>query len=220
MTADDVGGYCESLRELFLQPTKQLFELQLKNKIKGYVNNSGHSIEAWSKEFVEYFNEFINPEIESLAAWSIKPICKKIFNFFPGVTTNQCEGLNNLLKILNERVELPLDVVILSIQQLSIYYSNEIKIGFGNRGNYRLLAQFKEQCYVDAKFINTRDAMEPSTIIKSLILDKEELLRLAGVKFTTISTREESSQGSSSENSSTNKEVIEQLQDSKSYQIN
>ncbi|CAF1132655.1 unnamed protein product [Brachionus calyciflorus] len=39
--------------------------------------------------------------------------------------------------------------------------------------------------------------MEPPSIIKSLILDKEELLKLAGVKFTTIS--EESSQGSSSE---------------------
>ncbi|CAF1046822.1 unnamed protein product [Brachionus calyciflorus] len=84
------------------------------------------------------------------------------------------------------KVELPLDVVILNVQQLSIYYSNEIKIGIGNRGNYGLRPQFKEQCFVDTRFVNTRDAMEPSSIIKSLILDKEELLKLAGVKFTTI----------------------------------
>ena len=36
MSQDDVGFYCESLRELFLQPTKQLFDEQLTNKIHGY----------------------------------------------------------------------------------------------------------------------------------------------------------------------------------------
>lgn len=34
MTPDDIGIYCESLRELFLQPSKQLFDEQLLNKIK------------------------------------------------------------------------------------------------------------------------------------------------------------------------------------------
>ena len=125
MNADDVGLYCESLRELFLQPNKQQFEIQLQNKMKGYTNNSGNKIDPWSVEFIEYFDSSIKQEIESLAAWSIKPICKQLFNNFTGVTTNQCEGLNNLLKIINERIELPLDVVILSVQQLSIYYTND-----------------------------------------------------------------------------------------------
>ncbi|CAF0872826.1 unnamed protein product, partial [Brachionus calyciflorus] len=61
-------------RELFLQPNKQLFDLQLSNKIKGYTNNSGHKIEAWSQEFLDYYNSSISPDIESLAAWNIKPI--------------------------------------------------------------------------------------------------------------------------------------------------
>ncbi|CAF0984873.1 unnamed protein product [Brachionus calyciflorus] len=194
MSSDDVGIYCKSLRELFLQPNKQLFDLQLENKIKGYKNNSGHRIEAWSQEFLDYYNSNINPEIESLAAWSIRPIFKKLFNFFTGVT----------LKILNERIELPLDVVVLSLQQLSIYYSNEIKIRFGNRGNYRIRPQYKELCFIDSRFVNTRDSMAPSEIIKSLILDKEELLRLAGVKFDTISASDASSHGSSSEQTSSN----------------
>ncbi|CAF0812270.1 unnamed protein product, partial [Brachionus calyciflorus] len=202
-SADDVGIYCESLRELFLQPNKQQFEIQLQNKIKGYINNSGNKIDPWSAEFTRYFNNNIQPEIESLAAWSIKPICRKFFNNFSGVTTNQSEGLNNLLKIINERIELPLDLVILSVQQLSIFYTNEIKIGFGNRGNYRLRPEFREICFVDTRFISTRETMSPSEIIKSLIEDKEQLLKLAGVKFTTISASEDSS---STEQSSNNED--------------
>ncbi|CAF0875685.1 unnamed protein product [Brachionus calyciflorus] len=46
MTSDDVGIYCESLSELFLQPNKKLFDLQLSNKIKGFTNNSGNRVEA------------------------------------------------------------------------------------------------------------------------------------------------------------------------------
>ena len=32
MSTDDVGFYCDSLRELFLQPNKNLFDSQLDNK--------------------------------------------------------------------------------------------------------------------------------------------------------------------------------------------
>ena len=131
-TNDDVGFYCESIRELLLQPTKQLFEQQLNNKINGYVNNLGRQVEPWKKEFYEYFSTHISPEIENLAAWSVRPIAKRLFNHFTGITTNQSEGLNNLLKLINNRTELPLDIIALSLQQLSIYYSNEIKYGFGN----------------------------------------------------------------------------------------
>ena len=133
------------------------------------------------------------PDIEGLAAYSVKPIAKRFFNHFTGITTNQIEGLNNLLKLICDRVELPLDVVILSLNQLSVYYCNEIKFGFGNRGNYRLRPEFKEKFFLDTRFINTRETMEPSEIVKSLIADKNELLQSCGVKFTTISNSEDSS---------------------------
>ncbi|RMZ95763.1 hypothetical protein BpHYR1_043262 [Brachionus plicatilis] len=173
-TNDDVGFYCESIRELLLQPTKQLFEQQLNNKINRYVNNLGR-------------------QFENLAAWSVRPIAKRLFNHFTGITTNQSEGLNNLFKLINNRTELPLDIIVFSLQKLSIYYSNEIKYGFGNRGVYRLRLEYKEMCFVDTRYIRTRDTMEPTQIIKSLIVNKDELLRTAGVKFTTVSDSSEAS---------------------------
>ena len=115
-------------------------------------------------DFVNYFNKYILPEIDTLAAYAVKPIAKRMFNHFTGITTNHIEGLNNLLKLICDRVELPLDVVVLSLNQLSIYYSNEIRYGFGNRGNYRLRPEFKEQCFLDVRYINTRETLEPSEI--------------------------------------------------------
>ncbi len=61
-----------------------------------------------------------------------------LFNAYTGVTTNQSKGLNNLLKQLNDRVELSFYIVVLSCYSLSIYYCNEIKYGLGNSGIYRL----------------------------------------------------------------------------------
>ncbi|CAF0707354.1 unnamed protein product [Brachionus calyciflorus] len=193
LTNDDVGVYCESLRELLLQPTQQLFEVQLEKKINGYTNSSGNNIPVWKTEFVNYYDSNIAKDIEGLAAYSVKPFAKSQFKNFTGITTNHSEGLNNLLKLINERNETPLDVIVLSLHQLSIYYSNEVKYGFGNRGNYRLNPEFKELCFLDTRYINTREALEPSQIIKSLISDKDELLKMCGVQFTPINTSEESS---------------------------
>lgn len=47
MNSGDVGFYCDSLRELFLQPNENLFSLMLKNKINGYTNSSGNFIPPW-----------------------------------------------------------------------------------------------------------------------------------------------------------------------------
>ena len=61
-----------------------------------------------------------------------------MFNNYSGINTNHSEGLNNLLKELNERKQLPIDRVLLSFYQLSIFYLNEIKYGMGNKGEYKL----------------------------------------------------------------------------------
>lgn len=187
MDNEEVGFYCDSLRELFLQPTKNQFDIQLNKKKIGYTNNSGHFIQPWKPEFINYFDKHVMPEINSIAAFSIKPIAKNLFNHFTAITTNHSEGVNNLLKLMQNRNELPLDVILLSFQQLSIYYCNEIKFGFGNRGVYRLRPEYKELCYVNSKYVNTRVSMEPSQILESLLQDKVELLKQCGVQFSTIS---------------------------------
>ncbi|RNA44067.1 hypothetical protein BpHYR1_014825 [Brachionus plicatilis] len=193
MSSDDVGFYCDSVRELFIQPTEQLYDRQLKNKINGYVNSSGNTVPGWKTDFTDYYILNISKDVKNLAAYAVKPIAKRLFNNFTGLTTNQSEGLNNLLKMINKRNEVPLDVIVLSVHQLSIYYSNEVKLGFGNRGNYGLKPEFQEMCFLDTRYINIRESMAPSDVVKSLTCDRQELLKLCGVSFTPINTSEESS---------------------------
>ena len=106
-------------------------------------------------------------------------------------------GQNNLFKDINERRELPLDIVVLSCYQLSIYYCNEIKRGFGNTGNYKLKFEYKENYFIDSAYVELRETTAPSDIIKSLVGNKLELFKLAGVEFITIDS-------SSSHNSTDN----------------
>lgn len=70
-------------------------------------------MQAWSSSFIEYFDEYIAPEVDNLAAFSVRSYCSEYFNDFSGITTNQSEGLNKLLKDLQQNKELPLDTVIL-----------------------------------------------------------------------------------------------------------
>ena len=75
-------------------------------------------------------------DVDSLAAYSVAKNCGYLFNEYSGVTTNHAEGLNNLLKLISSRKELPLDKLLTSFYQLSIYYCNEIKSGMSNKGKY------------------------------------------------------------------------------------
>ncbi len=64
----------------------------------------------------------------------IKPVVKDHFNDITGIMTNPGEGLNNLFKMVAKNTKQPVDVLCLSLRQLSIYYLNEILLAFGNEG--------------------------------------------------------------------------------------
>lgn len=119
--------------------------------------------------------------MDSIAAFSVRSYCSEYFNDMTGITTNQSEGLNKLFKDIQQYKELPLDVVILSFLQLSIYYCNEIKKGYGNSGNYRLKPEF-DSYYIDTRYVELRDSISPSEIIKNILQDKDEFIRVAGVQ--------------------------------------
>ena len=76
-------------------------------------------------------------------------------------------------------------MVILSCYQLSIYYTNEIKRGFGNTGNYKLKTEFNG-FFIDCLYQTFRESIEPSKIIESLISDTDEMLSVAGVEIETV----------------------------------
>ena len=80
--------------------------------------------------------------------------------------------MNHLFKDVQEHKELPLDTVVLSFLQLSIYYSNEIKKGFGNCGNYKLKPEFL-RFYMDSRFADLQTQSLESDIDCSPVTRKD-----------------------------------------------
>jgi hypothetical protein len=62
---------------------------------------------------------------------------------------------NNLLKMVLKRHHRPVDVVNLSLLQLSIYFCNEIKLGFSNNGEFKLKPEYIEN-KTEKEHINLR----------------------------------------------------------------
>ena len=54
----------------------------------------------WSAPFYDYYSKNIQPDVRSIVRWSIEQF--NIYNPYSGVTTNQAESLNTVLKGLQQ----------------------------------------------------------------------------------------------------------------------
>ena len=59
-----------------------------------------------------------------------------------GITTNQSEGFNTVLKHYQHWKEVPIDLLVLSLHHLQVYYYNEVQRGYCGFGEYHLRSQF------------------------------------------------------------------------------
>ena len=90
-----------------------------------------------------------------------------MYSPYSGVTTNQSESFNAVLKALQHWKEVPLDAIVLSFYYLQIYYHNEIQRGFCGIGTYKLLSEFScLQCSTDE--LRILKAMPPDEIVQSI----------------------------------------------------
>ena len=96
--------------------------------------------EKWSAPFYEYYMDYIEPDIALVARWGIEPL--GIYNPYSDVTNNQAEGLNYVLKQLQQWREAPIDCMVLALHHLHSYYLIEIARGQNGMGNYHLHPQF------------------------------------------------------------------------------
>ena len=108
------------------------------------------------------------------------PIDGKNFNSINGITTNPAEGLNFLLKLVLEHKIRPLDVVCLALLQLSIFYCNEIKLGFGNKGNYKLDPLLSSKYQLDSRYILTRQVTDAVDVIKNFHKNPDSFMQTSG----------------------------------------
>ena len=130
-TPSDCSVYMRDLKALLMSPSEEQYRQQYRV-----------ISQRWSQPFLDYFNRQIDPEVTSSAGrWILEPL--GVYNGYSGVTTNQSEGFNTLLKNLTERKESSIDSLVLALYYLQCYYSNEIQRGLAGLGKYTLLNSFK-----------------------------------------------------------------------------
>ena len=122
----DISHYSDDLFELFHSESKMQYEQQL-----------AVISEKWDGAFQNYYQKEIHPEVPlSIGRWALERL--HIYNPYSGVTNNQSEGLNRVIKDLQDWKEAPVDCVLLSVYQLQSFYLNEIRRGIAGIGEYHL----------------------------------------------------------------------------------
>ena len=96
----------------------------------------------WSPLFVQHFREKLLQKFEMVAKWAVQPKVPHSDTQF-GVTTNQSEGFNFLLKSICDWTVAPLNCILLSFKMLQRFYLNEVLRGKMGIGTYTLWKVWK-----------------------------------------------------------------------------
>ena len=111
----------------------------------------------WSKPFVEYFNNEVHPDVSnSIGWWVLEKL--HVYNPYSGVT-NQSEGYNTVMKRLQQWKEVPIDLIILSLNELQVYSYNEIQRGLCQMGEYVLCWLYHHRAQYTNVFTDTPEAL-------------------------------------------------------------
>ena len=94
----------------------------------------------WDEGFTRYFKKSIEPKLGYFCAWSIANSCK--LDPKNGITTNQSEGFNFLLKDFQSWKEVPLDSLLMSLKLIQGFYLEEVHRGKANLGTFRLKPKY------------------------------------------------------------------------------
>ena len=94
----------------------------------------------WDEDYTRYFKKSIEPKLGYFCAWSIADSCK--IDPKNGITTNQSEGFNFLLKDFQSWKEVPLDSLLMSLKLIQGFYLEEIRRGKANLGTFRLKPKY------------------------------------------------------------------------------
>lgn len=108
------------------------------------LDSFGHKLNAmsvhWSAEFKNYFSRHLLEDIKQSAKWVLLKL--GIYTPRSGITQNAAESFNEVLKRFLGREEVKLQVLVLSLYRLDMFYQQEITRGFCGLGNYVLCDEF------------------------------------------------------------------------------
>lgn len=116
--AADITIYVDDVSQLFHSPSEEAYNQLLEQ-----------CCERWDASFEQYYRNEIHPAVPvQIGRWVLEQV--HLYNPYCGITNNQSEGLNRVVKDFQSWKEAPLDTVVLALYQLQVYYYNETKRGF------------------------------------------------------------------------------------------
>ena len=147
---------------VYLNDASRLFHCSTKNVYDGLLSELRNT---WDATFEQYYMTNIDPDIpHSIGRWVLEEL--NIYNPYSGITNNQSESLNRVIKDLQSWKEAPLDCLVLALYRLQAFYSNEIKRGLAGIGEYHPLPQFAPiQPYSEVDYLPTSP---PEEIVKHI----------------------------------------------------
>ena len=126
----------------------------------------------WDAQFEEYYTKEINPDsIHSTARWRLEQLV--IYNPYSGVTNNQSESLNRVIKAFQGWREAPIDCIDLALHQLQIYFLYEIRRVFAGVGEYHIAKSFNS-IKLDRDAVEYLPSCSPEKIVDSIRKKKED----------------------------------------------
>ena len=126
--------------------------------------------QKWSASSFDFYTKNIHTDIHSIARWSIEEY--KVCNPYSGVTNNPAEGLNFVLKQLQNWRESPPDCTLLSLHYLQSFYMKEIVRGQHGLENYHLHAKYSG--LVCTQSVPDQKAYSPEEIVARIKGDFQE----------------------------------------------
>ncbi|XP_053406440.1 uncharacterized protein LOC128559236 [Mercenaria mercenaria] len=121
--------------------------------------------ELWSTEFRKYYEKNLHPSIiENSGRWLLEEY--NIYNPYSGITTNPAESVNNMIKSVQQRKELPVDLICLNLLMCQKAVYADIQCGRAGFGNFKLKKDC-EYARIDPSEIDVPDITgTPDEILK------------------------------------------------------
>ena len=130
--SNDIAVYSDDVQKLFHSTSEQEY-LQLLSQIRP----------TWDPVFEEYFLKQFHPDVnKSIGRWVLENL--NIYDPYSGVTNNQSEGFNRVVKDVQDWKEAPVDSMVLALYQLQTFYLNEIRRGLAGMGEYHLTDKYAD----------------------------------------------------------------------------
>ena len=129
-TQDDLSVYMRDMRDILESKSEKecIDKIDLLDK-------------SWSTEFRNYFHKYVKKAVfENSGRWILESL--KIYDPYCGITTNAAESLNNVIKSIQKRKQLPVDMINLTLFYLQKYIYTEIQCGRAGFGNFKLKEEY------------------------------------------------------------------------------